>query len=218
MDESKKPIERSVDSLQRIYSFILALSLGQAINILVVDSATRQLIPLTAQKIFGDEGKDLLLNVLPIALAFFATIIPFHQGMNRHLDYHYIEHADVKASTGLLLDFIFFMAEGCLFFAIASSVRQPHLAFVFFGLLLAIDITWALIARIVHRSSYDRPLTKWPGINFVVLIAGLLILAFNFVGTEWKSWLFFFIALGRTVWDYKSSWRFYFPFNEPSAE
>lgn len=212
MDESKKPIERSVDSLQRIYSLVLALSIGQAINIVVLDEATKQFKPLTFQRIVGDEGFNFFLNVLPIALAFFVTIIPFHQGMNRHLDFHYIENSDPKAGTGLLLDFFFFMAEGGIFFAIASSIRQPQQAFLFFGLLLLCDIAWALIARIVHRTNQDRPLAKWPGINAIAFFVGLLILALNFVGSESKAWLLLALAIGRTWFDYKYSWDFYFPF------
>lgn len=213
MDKTKV-IERSVDSLQRIYSFILALSLGQAITIVVLDNATKQFVPLTFARITGDEGINFFLNVLPIALAFFVTIIPFHQGMNRHLDFHYMENTNVDAKRGLLLDFFFFMAEGGIFFAIASSLRQQNQAFVFFGLLLLIDIVWAVIANLVHKRKENGALTAWPGINFFVLIIGVFVLSFSFVGPEWKGWLLFCLALIRTVIDYKRSWSFYFPFED----
>lgn len=212
--EKTKIIERSVDSLQRIYSFVLALSLGQAITIVVLDNATKQLLPLTIDRVMGNEGVNFFLNVVPIALSFFVTLIPFHQGMNRHLDFHYLENPDADAKRGLLLDFFFFMFEGGAFFAIASSIRQPTQAYIFFGVLLFIDIIWALLAKLVHRSGKDRPLTKWPGINFLTLVFGFLILGLNFVGPEWKAWLLFMILTGRTILDYKFSWNFYFPFDD----
>jgi hypothetical protein len=213
--DSKKPLERAVDSLQRIYSLILALSIGQAISILVLDPATKQLIPLTADKIFSSDGVNFFGHILPVAIAFFVTIIPFHQGMNRHLDFHYIERTDPNVSFGLFLDFVFFMFEGGIFFAIASSVRLPAQATTFFGLLLFVDIIWALVAMLAHRTR-DRPLSKWPGINFAALIVGVGILAFNFFSLEWKGWLLASLAVGRTVWDYTSSWSFYFPFKNLS--
>lgn len=216
--DTRKPLERSVDSLQRIYSFILALSIGQAITIVVLDAATRQFKPLSYQRIFGDEGINFALNILPIALAYFATIIPFHQGMNRHLDSHYLENRDIIPKGGLLLDFIFFMAEGGLFFAIASSIRQADQAYFFFALLMVVDIIWALVACIVHRTDDNRPLKKWPGINFVTLFVGSIILGLSIVGDSWKAWLLFMLALGRTVCDYRSSWDFYFPFESASEK
>jgi hypothetical protein len=212
--EKTKIVERSVDSLQRIYSFVLALSLGQAITIVVLDNSTKQLLPLTLDRIMGDEGIKFFQNVLPIALGFFVTLIPFHQGMNRHLDVQYLENPDSNSKRGLLLDFFFFMFEGGAFFAIASSIRQQTQAYIFFALLLLLDIIWALLAKLVHRTKKDRPLAKWPGINFATLVVGFLILGLNFVGPEWKAWLLLMILTCRTIVDYKTSWKFYFPFDE----
>lgn len=211
--ENKKPIERSVDSLQRIYSLVLALSIGQAISVVVLDASTKQFLPLSIERIIGPEGVNFFKNVVPIGAAFLVTIIPFHQGMNRHLDVHYIESMDPSVGLGLFVDFWFFMFEGGMFFAIASSIRQPVQAYVFFGLLLLIDIVWAFIAKAIHRSASDRPITKWPGINLLTLTVGVILLSFSFVGEAWKAWLLFLLVLGRTVLDYKTSWDFYFPFD-----
>jgi hypothetical protein len=125
-----------------------------------------------------------------------------------------MENSNQDAKKGLLLDFFVFMAEGGLFFAITSSLRQQNQAFVFFGLLLLTDILWTVVAQLVHRKGKNSVLSAWPGINLIALVVGVLILSFSFVGPEWKGWLLFLLALVRTVVDYKRSWSFYFPFED----
>jgi hypothetical protein len=72
-------IERSVDSVQRIYAVVIALAISQVIQSLLKNSngTTMDL----SQALAG----------LPAFVAFLVTLVPVWQGMNRHLDRSYLE-------------------------------------------------------------------------------------------------------------------------------
>jgi hypothetical protein len=98
---SEKRIARSVDSLQKIYSVVIALAIGQAIQTLLIDRTTGTLaVP------------GVVLGRTPAFLALLAILVPFYHGMNRHLDVAYIERADEqRAEAALLFDFVVFFSS-----------------------------------------------------------------------------------------------------------
>ena len=121
---------RSVDSLQKLYTVVIALAIGQAIQRLIVLSGGQQAFATP----------DEVVARPPAAAAFF-TIVPFYHGMNRHLDRCYVEAGGGDANRlrgGLLLDFFIFFVEAALFFAIATSISAGFLPFILLGVLFLV--------------------------------------------------------------------------------
>ena len=54
---------------------------------------------------------------LPSFIAFLVTLVPFWQGMNRHLDRSYLEKRAGVVQRALLLDFVVFFLEAIFLFA-----------------------------------------------------------------------------------------------------
>jgi hypothetical protein len=78
---TEKVVERSVDNVQKIYAVIIALAISQAIqNLLKSPGSTT--VDLSLKQVSAG---------LPAFIAFLATLVPFWQGMNRHLDRCYLE-------------------------------------------------------------------------------------------------------------------------------
>jgi hypothetical protein len=199
---AEKRTERSVDSLQKVYAFVISLALVQAIQIVLVDRSTMD---------FVDVGT--MLARTPAFFALLLVLVPFYHGMNRHLDICYIENADgQRAEAALLFDFMVFFLDSCLLFTVAYSIGHDLRPFVFLGILLGVDVIWSAISHFIHYTLAEMPSVKrWSIINGMAIIAGM------FVGlNEWyspvsKAWLLLVITLGRTVCDYAFCWSFYFP-------
>jgi hypothetical protein len=194
-----RAIERSVDSLDRIYAVIIALAITQAILTTFIDPATDRLLL----------DRSTLL-ALPMLLAFLVTVVPFYHGMNRHLDRSYVERADTAPHGALLLDFIVFFFEAGLLFAFAASLRDGYRGVVFLGLALAIDTIWGVVANWIHRGPTAGP-KSWAAVNFAALVVGILLFTADIWTPEVKASVFFVVALARSVADYALNWQFYFP-------
>ena len=196
-------MERSVDSLERIFAFIVALAVTDAIKATFVDKATGDLI------LVFPAG-----NVLPAFLAFLVTIVPFYHGMNRHLDECYIRRTP-PAEGALLFDFIVFFIEASLLFAITASLRHENLvSFLFLGILLAVDTLWALVSNWIHYSGKAQGIQRWAAVNAATIASGVFLYAIvegTGSSTISPAWLLLLLALVRSVLDYALNWTFYFP-------
>ena len=92
---TEKVVERSVDNVQKIYAVIIALAIAQAIqNLLKSPGSTT--VDLSLRQVSAG---------LPAFIAFLVTLVPFWQGMNRHLDRCYLEKTAGVRQRVLLLDF-----------------------------------------------------------------------------------------------------------------
>src|ERR1019366_1919724 len=109
MLEKYKAIERSVDSIARIYAIVIGLALAESIKTLIVKSANGN-VDLSLPKLWSGT---------PAFIAFVFTLVPFWHGMNRHLDRSYLEKEGVVAQGALLLDFAVFFIESGLFLVAA---------------------------------------------------------------------------------------------------
>jgi hypothetical protein len=198
MDAAKK-VERSVDSLQKIYAVIISLALGQAI---------KQVVELCS----GCNDLAICINVLPQFIAFVFVVVPFFHGMNRHLDFCYLEKDvnDVKQG-GLLLDFLVFFIESTLFFVCAYQIANPITFFLFLSIVLAVDMIWASLSHLIHYKSFENSVLRWLVINGVAITIGYLVVLLNIYSDSSKQWALMIIVIIRTVMDYASGWQFYFP-------
>jgi len=193
---NNEAIKSSIQSLQQIYTVILALALGEAFKQFVIeggDSSQRRL----------DWSKLLSL------VALLALIIPFLHGMNRYFFDVYSAGNFPHYGRYLLVDCIAFTLEGGLFFILARSLKHTEFNrfYTTVAILLAFDIFWGGFIWHFHTPSVK----PWVIVNLVFgpLITLALIL-FNK-----KIFLCPIICaalvVSRSVCDYIFSWPFYFP-------
>jgi predicted membrane protein len=194
----EKFIERSVDSLQKIYAVIVALAIGQAI-----------------QTISGNPSE--ILSHLPGFLAFVAIVVPFYHGMNRHLDKCYIERTENVVQGALLFDFIVFFSLASLLFVFSTSIKTGLQSFVILGGLLVVDSVWALVSHWIHYRGFVPSILRWSVINSIILVAALFIYVLQVYDDGTKCWLLLVLAIIRTICDYKFCWNFYFPQQQSAA-
>jgi len=203
-----KRIERSVDSLQKIYAVVIALAIGHGMQTLLIDRATGAMA----------DTPELLVRA-PTFLALVFTLVPFYHGMNRHLDFCYIERKQGQQAKGaLLFDFLVFFLESALLFAAANSIGAGMRAFAALGLLLAVDVVWALISHWIHYGGIKPSVARWSGINAVVLVIGLFVGLRQDYSEPAKAELLLVLALVRSGVDYWACWPFYFPDGSTDAE
>ena len=96
--DPEKAIQRSVDSLQKLYAVIVSLAISFAIQNLLLNRVDNSFA------VSAD-----IINYLPAFFSFLFIIVPFYHGMNRHLDKCYLEESHVKSPKGALpFDFVIF--------------------------------------------------------------------------------------------------------------
>lgn len=203
----QEKIKRSVDSLERIYSVVVALAVTIAIQRFLFNSDGR-LRPWE-----GPDGAHVYFELSPSIIAFVLTIVPFYHGMNRHLDQIYIERVVPDGKEGfLLLDFVAFFLESCLLVAFASLVAHGDAAFVVLIILFAGDLIWAAVAHGIHYGEWKLTTLRWSAINFIAVVILLVVYYSNvFESGAVRSWALCGTVILRTVADYVFCWRFYFP-------
>jgi hypothetical protein len=199
---AEKRTERSVDSLQKVYAFVISLALVQAIQIVLIDRTTMDFVDI-----------HTMLQRAPAFVALLLVLVPFYHGMNRHLDVCYIENTEgQRAEAALLFDFVVFFVDSCLLFAVAYSIGHDLRAFAFLGVLLGVDVVWSAISHFIHYTLTEvRSVKRWAVINGMAVGAGLFVGLNQWYSPAAKAWLLLVIALGRTVCDYAFCWSFYFP-------
>jgi hypothetical protein len=192
-----KTVERSIDTLQRVYAVIVALAINEAIKRTFLKS--------------GSSDVEIHYEHLPEFVALIATAVPFLHGMNRHLDQTLaVIRAQNKRSLFaiLVLDFVVFLAEGCILFLLAASVSAGLAFFQLLMVLLALDVLWALLTWRLTKSVAIR----WAIINgAMIAVSCMLIYPGGQRCVEFKTCVLAACAVIRTVLDYYLAWGFYFP-------
>jgi hypothetical protein len=193
-------IKRSVDNVQRIYAVIIALAISESIQSLLKDPQSSTIQLSLAQAHAG----------LPAFIAFLATLVPFWQGMNRHLDRCYLEKETGVVQRALVLDFAVFFLESIFLFGAAWSIKEGIKTFYWLAALLGIDMVWAVSSHYIHFPGTKSHALKWSGINVCAFFIAVLVFEYPF---QHKQFVLMVIALGRTIADYIFSGNFYFPSN-----
>ena len=194
--QAPKAAERSVQSLQHVFAFVVALAVGKAVETTFVEGG--QLIFLPQR--------------LPVFLAFIVTVVPFFHGMNRHMDRCYIERRDPHVQGALLMDFSLFFVESCLLFAFAMSSESGLLGFGLLVAILVIDIPWAMISHWIHYRKIESSTKRWALVNAIAIVLFVLVLLLDTgYSPEAKLWALAVLATCRSVADYLTNWEFYFP-------
>lgn len=192
---SRKTVERSVDSLQRIYAFVVALAVARSVEAAFVSEGALVWAP----------------ERMPVLVAFVFTVVPFFHGMNRHLDRCYVERHDEHVQGALLADFAVFFLEAAMLFAFATSIRSGLEGFLILAALLALDTLWGMISHWIHYRDESASSRTWAAVNAVFVVLLLLVYFLEGYAEPVKPWILALLAVVRTVVDYKLSWAFYFP-------
>ncbi len=195
--DAAKAIERSVDSIQRIYAVVIALAISQAIQSLLKDPNGS-----------ADFSVVLSSHGLPAFAAFLVTLVPFWHGMNRHLDRCYLEKTGTVVQGALLLDFVMFFVEAIFLFAAGWSLKSGIDTFSYLGYLLCIDMLWAITSHQIHFPNQESHAKRWSFINIIAMTLAIFLVAFPF---EYKPLVLMVVAIVRSIADYGFCWDFYFP-------
>lgn len=198
--DPNKVIERSVDSIAKIYAVVIALAMAQSIQSLIKAPSGN-----------ADLSVDTLYTGAPAFVAFLFTLVPFWHGMNRHLDRCYLEKIGAVAQGALLLDFTVFFLEAILLFAAGWSLRTGLVTFYCLGALLAADMVWGYISHLIHFPHEKSHVLKWSIINLIAGAGAFGVVEYSF---NQKPLVLMAIAILRTIADYSICWRFYFPISD----
>ena len=198
--QPEKAIERSVDSIARIYAVVIALAISMSFQTLFKDDNGVIRFELNS-----------ILSATPALVAFMFTLVPFWHGMNRHLDRCYLEKSEVVAQGALLIDFSVFFLESGILFATALTLRLGLIPYYCLAFLLALDMIWSLVSHYIHFPKRKSHAMKWSKINIVFIFVGLLVIAFPF---DMKTIVLTALAVLRSIVDYWLCWDFYFPTEE----
>lgn len=206
--QAYEKLQRSVDSLERIYAVVVAFAVTAAIEAVLFDKGV------------GKADYDKLLDNWPALLAFVATIVPFYHGMHRHLNRVYIENRAAATTEGfLLLDFFVFFVESCILLIFASSLDTGVGAFIPLIALFVLDLFWAFIAHGIHYKEWKHSPWKWGAINLgAAVLLWFVLYSTLFPSPESKAFAAAVVAVLRTVADYYFCWDFYFPKDVDSTE
>ena len=128
--------KHNIDNLQTIYAIIMALAFGQAISTFFTN-------PMNNSYYLSKN----ILYYIPHLLTFICLIIPFYHGMNRYLEYYYIDnyHKYKLKNSLLMIDILFFFSEAFLFFAFAATYKTGAFSFYFIFFIITLDIFWVII-------------------------------------------------------------------------
>jgi len=196
-------IQRSVDSLQKIYAVIIALAISQSIT---------KTFSIEDGKIISED----FVRSLPTLVSFFAFVVPFYHGMNRHLDNCYVQKVGKMIQGALLFDFFIFCVESSLLFAFTQTLPQELKGFVLIALMLIVDMFWGFISHWIHYKEYTPSIRRWSVINFITLVIGIVIYSINILDN--KPLILMLLSLLRLMADYYFCWRFYFPIEVEEAK
>lgn len=212
MNSTKSARERSVGSLQMLYTVVVSIALTESL---------RRLVSVIEKNSFLNWYDNLLMF-----LSFAVTVIPFYHGANRYLDSTYVTNEKQPKQYALLIDFLMLFTEGLLLFILAMTSDNPMIFYSLLAGLFIFDAGWVGLTRLikVDEEAAGPKYLKWAGIN---VFAAILIFVFVWSRLfSWELWLnpyvkniaLFLVAIVRTIYDYRSVWSFYYPKEDGEEE
>lgn len=198
-DDARK---RSVDNLQRLYTFVVSLAFTESLRRTLLSPAG------TVELNWSNKW------VMFLSLIF--TVIPFYHGANRYLDATYVTNERRPKRYSLMIDFLFLFFQGLLLFTLALlitkdaslSVANDELFFHGLAALLLVDVVWVSISRFVTEDSSSEQKSAYRRWAFINVFAIAVILVF-----VWRRWwdCMVVVAFARSAVDYLVAHDFYYP-------
>lgn len=197
--DPKEARKRSVDNLQRLYTFVVSLAITEMLR--------RMLSPMSMEY-----GRWLMF------VSFLSTVVPFYHGANRYLDATYVTGERSAKHFALMFDFIFLFFEALLLFALAMQAANREWFYTLLAILFVFDAIWVGFTNLTGENPRDRVprYTKWAIVNVCAAAALMISVWSNVIGEFWandvvKNIAVVIVAVGRSVYDYMSVWSFYYP-------
>jgi hypothetical protein len=209
-EEARLKRMRSVDTLQRLYTMIMALALLPSI------SQVLSIPPLGQGQIAG-ASIQFRYELLPTFIAMIVTFVPFYHGASRYLDEAYIFGDKALASNKLnklavATDGALFFLHALAFYALALTLAEPPVCFSFLAAILILDCVWVITAQLhPHSRLSSRFLLTWLWLNIPSAVILVVIVVTPLAQILWLRWV---IAAGltvRTAIDYWLCWSFFWP-------
>lgn len=205
--EAKQARTRSVDNLQKVYTVVVSLAITESLRRLLTS--------------LGDSGTppDFAASVAVISLLI--TIVPFYHGANRYLDSTYVTGERRAKSEALLIDFVAIFLEALAFFVLAILIKNTALFFTILAILFLFDAAWVGLTQLTGSNDESQPSYVWWAIANIAACFLILVSIWSNL-LNWRFWptdLAKLIAVGviaviRTVIDYWTVWKFYYPASE----
>jgi hypothetical protein len=189
---------RSLDNLKALFNVIAGLALVESVKAVIKYNSVSGNIKIE-------------YSYIPLLIALFITIIPFHQGASRYLDNKYITNgANLRKLDGLV-DLMFFITEGIIFYGAALVISQPKIFFNMLALMFLIDVIWLGLVYISSKDGFQQ-IKYWLFINTIAILILLIFNYGNFITVDFVKWsILSFLLIIRSIFDYASSWEFYWP-------
>ena len=205
---STKACERSVNSLQHIYSIVVGVSVTVILGNLVT------LVQTVGVQNFASYRSELLMFISYIHL-----VIPFFHGGNRYLDATYVTREREAKTYCLLLDFAATLFQGLILFVMAVVASSIYAFYSVVVLLLIwsvgfVGLTFVTTTREYRARPHHR---RWAVVNLLAIMAILVtlwsdpLLGFSLVSGVAQEIVLAGIVFVRTVLDYLLVWSFYYP-------
>jgi hypothetical protein len=194
--------KRSVDNLQRLYTFVVSLALAEGLK--------RTLLVADKVQLRWSNKWVMLLSLL-------FTVIPFYHGANRYLDATYVTGERTAKRYSLMVDFLFLFAQGLLLFTLALTITDEEVGardkyfFWGVGLLLFIDVIWILTTMMTttHETDQKQPSAfkyfPWLALNVVAIVLIAILVRY-----EWWYGLLL-LTFVRSALDYLIAHESYYP-------
>jgi len=202
MAKANEAIQSTVKRLEWIYGVVIALSISEAFM---------QFVAPSHQGVCGIQW-DRFWSLVSILL----LVIPFFHGMGRYLDEIYVRRpTDNWYGLWLLLDCVAFTVEAAFFFALTTYLSPDRWVQFAFAILLLLycDVLWGAFVWKLRTNL----ISWWVIVNLctIPLLAGILA-CFHGITSWWPLSLVFVVVLARTIADYTTGWKFYFPRSQSS--
>lgn len=189
--------KRSVDNLQRLYTFVVSLAVTESLRKLLAD--------------LGVNGQYPHYNEWLIFSSLIVTVIPFYHGANRYLDAAYVTNERAVKQSALMVDFIALFFEGLILFGLAVVSNNTRFFYLGLSILLVFDILWVGFT-LLHATEKKKSVhAKWIIINVVATFLLYIFAQLNWQNEDAQNIALAGVAIARTIADYFLAWNFYYP-------
>lgn len=198
LEEYKDIRRRAVDNLLRLNTIVIGLALTEAVRKTLIETS-----------VDGRIAFQINWQLLYPLSMLISTLVCFYHGANRYLDNTYIfDKTNQKKGSAIVDLFVFFM-EAALFYLMALSLADGHTFIFWFLMLMLLDTIWLVAVYFKTNEIIFNQVKPWMIVNFFTF----LIMGFIHWLIDHPNKVYFLFGLGilRTVIDYKSNWKFYFP-------
>jgi len=163
-------------------------------------------------------AQEPFIKTTLLFLTFLLYAIPFYHGTTLAFAIHLLVGKGLKPAEPVF-HFAFSLAEGTVFYAMSLQMASLQTFVAWLAVLVSVDLLWVSISLKLRRKGLGLrraeeakpPLDWW----LILDIYGLIFPVYFFLHFQPTDVLTYFVlflaSLFRTVVDYYTGWKFYFP-------